>query len=153
EKIPKRGSVPALQTGDAAGTPLDDAAPRRYQRRSTNLTSRPISAPTDRGRATASTAATCPRRGAGARPERSLPMDHAEDRSFWAGRPVALTGATGFLGHHLASRLLEVGADVRALMRSPARAARLYRSGASCVLGSLDDPASLRRAFAGCDVV
>jgi CDP-glucose 4,6-dehydratase len=39
------------------------------------------------------------------------------DLQFWTQRPVAVTGATGFLGSHLAGALVTAGAEVVALVR------------------------------------
>jgi len=64
--------------------------------------------------------------------------------------PVALvTGASGFLGWHVARTLLERGYRVRALCRpaSQIRELELER-----VTGDLRDPASLARAAAGCEL-
>ena len=35
----------------------------------------------------------------------------------WSNKKVLVTGAGGFIGSHLAERLVELGADVRALVR------------------------------------
>ena len=37
--------------------------------------------------------------------------------SFWQGRQVLVTGAAGFIGSHLAERLVQEGARVRVLVR------------------------------------
>ncbi len=42
----------------------------------------------------------------------------------WAGKRVLVTGAGGFIGSHLAERLVEAGADVRALVRYNGRGTR-----------------------------
>lgn len=68
---------------------------------------------------------------------------------------VLLTGATGALGGLLARDLLARGADLRLLVRTPARADALVRAGRAAgvrvevVRGDLADPATLRPAFAG----
>src|SRR5690606_27133559 len=73
-----------------------------------------------------------------------------------------VVGATGTLGGSIAKRLLAAGDRVRVLVRegSPARAANprtepdeLAGAGAEVVTGDLRDPASLRAALAGVDVV
>lgn len=65
------------------------------------------------------------------------------------GRVVAVTGATGFIGRHLTSRLVAEGWTVRALCRDPSRAP----PGTQVVAGSLEDGGSLRRVVEGSDVV
>ena len=66
-------------------------------------------------------------------------------------KPVLVTGASGFLGHHVARQLLDQGRSVRALVRSASHLREL--EGAQVVTGDLRDAASLKRAAAGCDVV
>jgi dihydroflavonol-4-reductase len=66
-------------------------------------------------------------------------------------KPTLVTGATGFVGWHVARRLLERGESVRALVRDPARLREL--DGIAPVQGDLRDPESLARAVAGCGVV
>jgi nucleoside-diphosphate-sugar epimerase len=65
-----------------------------------------------------------------------------------------VTGASGFVGARLVERLvLESGADVRALVRTVARAAPLSRLPIEIVVGDVLDRAAVGRAAAGCDVV
>ena len=64
-----------------------------------------------------------------------------------------LTGATGFVGSHLAERLRTGGADITALVRSPAKAAQLTRLGARLVRGDLADRAALAEAARDQDIV
>ncbi len=71
----------------------------------------------------------------------------------WSGQRVALTGATGFLGGHLAHMLLQRGAQVVALTRAGSDTRRLAQAGARCVVAPLDDVAALARGCAGADVV
>ncbi len=68
-------------------------------------------------------------------------------------QPILITGITGFIGGHLARRMLASGVLVRGLSRAPDRAADLSVAGAEIVRGDLLDPASLRRAVDGCDVI
>ena len=64
-----------------------------------------------------------------------------------------VTGATGFVGSHLAEALRQRGDDVTALVRSPAKAAALAPLGVRTVAGELGDAESLERAVEGQDVV
>lgn len=66
---------------------------------------------------------------------------------------VFLTGASGFLGGHLLQALRERGHDVRALSRREATDAAIAAQGAMPVRATLDDPAALKRALAGCEAV
>jgi len=64
-----------------------------------------------------------------------------------------VTGATGFVGSHLAEALRQRGDEVTALARSPGKAKPLTALGVSVVTGDLYDVAALDRAVAGQDVV
>jgi nucleoside-diphosphate-sugar epimerase len=64
-----------------------------------------------------------------------------------------VTGATGFVGSHLAETLRRRGDEVTALARSPRKAEALEAMGVRVVAGDLDDPASLARAVEGQEVV
>ena len=64
-----------------------------------------------------------------------------------------VTGATGFVGSHVARVLAEQGADLRLLVRASSNPKNIERLKADRVVGDLRDPASLERAMAGCDVV
>lgn len=66
---------------------------------------------------------------------------------------VLLTGATGFVGHHAADAFRQAGIPVRALVRSPAKAAHLRDAGFELVSGSLEDRHSLEQACADVEVV
>jgi dihydroflavonol-4-reductase len=65
-------------------------------------------------------------------------------------RPILVTGATGFVGWHIARKLLDRGDRVRVLVRDPKRLREL--DGVESIVGDLRDPASLARAVAGCSV-
>ncbi|MCO4762733.1 MAG: SDR family NAD(P)-dependent oxidoreductase [Myxococcales bacterium] len=78
-----------------------------------------------------------------------------------AGKRVLVTGAGGFIGGHVVETLLEIGAEVRALVRyngrndwgaidelSPEQRARL-----EIVAGDIRDPHQMIRAVEGCDTV
>jgi len=66
---------------------------------------------------------------------------------------VLVTGATGFTGSHLATRLVGEGHDVRLLVRPTSSAPRLELSGAHIVTGDLADEYSVWKAVNGVDVV
>lgn len=65
---------------------------------------------------------------------------------------VLVTGATGFVGSHLAEALLAGGDRVRCLAR-PRSDRRWLPQGATLSIGSLDDPASLAAAVSGVEAV
>ena len=68
-------------------------------------------------------------------------------RSALAGRPVLVTGATGFLGKHLTRALVRAGAEVHALVRRPAALdTRIHQH-----LGDMTDGGSLGAAFAAAE--
>lgn len=60
---------------------------------------------------------------------------------------ILVTGATGTIGRQVIDQLVQRGADVRALVRDPAKAD--FPAGVGVVKGDLMDPDSLRGAFAG----
>jgi len=64
-----------------------------------------------------------------------------------------VTGATGFVGSHLAELLRRRGDEVVALVRSPARAAALRELGVTLVAGDLGDPGALAEAVRGVELV
>ncbi len=66
-------------------------------------------------------------------------------------KPTLVTGATGFIGWHVARKLLEQGERIRLLVRDAARVREL--DGAEITVGDLRDTGSLERAVAGCGVV
>lgn len=67
--------------------------------------------------------------------------------------PIFLTGATGFLGSHVARALAEQGAGLRLLVRSNSNLRNLEGLKAETATGDLRDPGSLEKAIAGCDTV
>jgi NAD dependent epimerase/dehydratase len=77
----------------------------------------------------------------------------------WRGRTVLVTGAGGFIGSHLVERLVELSADVRALVRytSTGHAGWLdsspVRNDVDVVLGDIRDFDSVQGAMRGRDVV
>jgi dihydroflavonol-4-reductase len=64
-----------------------------------------------------------------------------------------VTGATGFLGSHVARVVLARGADLRLLVRRSSRTENIEALPFECVLGDLRDPESLKRGMDGCEVV
>jgi dihydroflavonol-4-reductase len=64
-----------------------------------------------------------------------------------------VTGATGFLGSHVARALADQGADLRLLVRPTSDLRNLDGLHADRVIGDLRDPASIEKALSGCDVV
>ena len=64
-----------------------------------------------------------------------------------------VTGATGFLGSHVARVLSEQGADLRFLVRASSNLKNLEGLRAETAVGDLRDAASLEKAMSGCDTV
>src|SRR6185503_3237731 len=65
-------------------------------------------------------------------------------------KPTLVTGASGFVGWHVARLLLERGHHVRALVRANSVVPELD---VERITGDLRDPASLARAAEGCGLV
>jgi len=66
---------------------------------------------------------------------------------------ILITGATGFVGPRVVHALRAEGRPVRALVRDEAAGEQLRNLGCETVVGDVTDPASLRPAVEGCDVV
>jgi len=66
---------------------------------------------------------------------------------------VFLTGATGFVGHHVAMSLANEGADLRLLVRKTSNLKNLEGIRGETVVGDLLEPEGLRSALEGCDAV
>jgi dihydroflavonol-4-reductase len=64
-----------------------------------------------------------------------------------------VTGATGFIGSHLARRLVARGYHVRALARPTSRRQVLSGLALEWAIGDVRDPGSLHKAIRGCDVL
>jgi nucleoside-diphosphate-sugar epimerase len=69
------------------------------------------------------------------------------------GERCLITGASGFVGGHLAQRLVAEGYAVRCLVRAGSDTARLEALDVDLALGDLTAPASLTRAVDGCRFV
>lgn len=64
-----------------------------------------------------------------------------------------VTGATGFLGHHLAARLGRDGRKLRAIVRPGTDLKRIPPEITEVVWGDITEPETLQKAMAGIDVV
>jgi len=64
-----------------------------------------------------------------------------------------VTGATGFLGNHVARALAAEGAELRLLVRPSSDLHNIENLSAERVTGDLRDPASIEKALSGCEVV
>jgi dihydroflavonol-4-reductase len=64
-----------------------------------------------------------------------------------------VTGATGFLGAHVARVLSEQGAALRVLVRPSSNLRNLEGLSADRAIGDLRDPSSIEKAMEGCDAV
>ncbi len=78
-------------------------------------------------------------------------MSH--EQSLWTDRPVLVTGATGFIGSHLAERLVAEGACVRVLVRNPKRLLPALSDRVEVVRGDLLQPDGFVTATKDCEVV
>lgn len=66
---------------------------------------------------------------------------------------ILVTGATGFVGSHVAQLLHAQGADLRLLVRSTSRGENIADLKAERVIGDLRDPGSLKKAAQGCEFI
>jgi dihydroflavonol-4-reductase len=66
---------------------------------------------------------------------------------------VFITGATGFVGGHVARAYASEGASLRLLTRQTSRLDSLEGINADTVIGDLREPEKLRSALAGCDAL
>ena len=66
---------------------------------------------------------------------------------------IFLTGATGFVGHHVARALAAEGAELRMLVRKSSNLAHLEGIPGDTYLGDLAEPEALRAVLGGCDAV
>ncbi len=73
--------------------------------------------------------------------------------SFWQKRAVLVTGATGFIGSHLAERLMAEGAQVRVLVRDPQKLIPSLCDRVEVIRGDLLHPDGFATATANCEIV
>jgi nucleoside-diphosphate-sugar epimerase len=66
---------------------------------------------------------------------------------------ILVTGATGFIGGRVATRLIAEGEDVRCLARATSDTSALERLGVEITTGELRDRGSIAHAAAGCSAV
>ena len=66
---------------------------------------------------------------------------------------IFVTGATGFVGHHVAKALAAEGHELRLLTRKTSNPANLEGIRGETIAGDLLTPESLKPAIAGCDAV
>jgi ornithine--oxo-acid transaminase len=79
------------------------------------------------------------------------PLRHTGPRAAGPSGEVCLvTGATGFIGGHLAQRLVADGREVRCLVRASSDTSLLEELGVELVVGHLELEESLARATRGC---
>lgn len=79
----------------------------------------------------------------------------------WTGKKILVTGAGGFIGSHLVEKLIESGADVRALVHYNSRndwgllekIPQEKQRAIEILTGDVQDPFGMRQAVAGCEVV
>jgi len=64
-----------------------------------------------------------------------------------------ITGATGFVGSHVARALAAEGAELRLLVRPTSRRENIQDLRAEVAIGDLCEPESLKKAMSGCDFV
>ncbi len=64
-----------------------------------------------------------------------------------------VTGATGFIGERLCLALAEAGVEVRALVRTPAKAETIAQAGVTTISGDVMSPATYVEALRGVEVV
>lgn len=68
-------------------------------------------------------------------------------------KPALVTGASGFVGSHIARKLVQSGRRTRVLVRKTSKLDALRDLPVEIVYGDVLEPASLRAAMEGCDTV
>src|SRR6266446_7054645 len=68
-------------------------------------------------------------------------------------RTYLVTGATGFVGSHVAEALVQRGDTVRTIARASSDTALLEKLGVAIVRGDLTDSATVQQVASGADVV
>lgn len=66
---------------------------------------------------------------------------------------IFLTGATGFVGSHVARAYAAEGAELRLLARATSKLAAIEGMAAEVVIGDLRDPESMRTGMRGCEAL
>jgi dihydroflavonol-4-reductase len=66
---------------------------------------------------------------------------------------ILVTGATGFVGHHVARELAAQGASLRLLVRKSSKLSNLEGIAGETCTGDLSDPDSIKSYMQGCDAV
>jgi nucleoside-diphosphate-sugar epimerase len=87
--------------------------------------------------------------------------EHAKDEPVFRGKRIdpsrdsvcLVTGATGFIGGHLAQRLVEEGYQVRCLARATSDTSLLDELDVEIAMGDLTNPSSLAHVAKGCRYV
>lgn len=94
--------------------------------------------------------------GAGAAWRELPPEIDRDEPAAWLARiaaPVAVTGATGFVGSHLLDALVTGGVRLRVLVRDPSRLQPGVSDRIELVQGNLDDTGALERLVSDCRTV
>ncbi len=71
----------------------------------------------------------------------------------WKNCPILITGATGFIGSHVAERLIDEGARVRLLIRDPSKLMASIKDRVEVVTGDLLQPESFAAAPRDIEIV
>jgi CDP-glucose 4,6-dehydratase len=83
------------------------------------------------------------------------PAPWAPDAALWRHRPVAVTGATGFLGSHVTAQLVDAGAEVVVLVRDevpPTAVGEAWADRVTVVRGSVEDQPLVERLLGDYEV-